>query len=110
MSTLVEFIVYHPIVNTVPIFLAAIVVAYIMGPFLKNAGVNKYIRIVVYSAVGMSGGLWSYSIYDVPERSFEIAEALTLGSGMFAYAFMIIAPIVLLKNRVSSISDRQTSA
>ena len=81
-------------------FFAALIVGYVIGPFLKNVGLNTYMRIVIYSFVGAAAGMWSYSNYDIPDRSIESIEALTLSLTMLVYSLLIILPIVLFKNRV----------
>jgi hypothetical protein len=102
MPPVLAFIIENSIVNSAPMFLAALVIAYIAGPFLKNAGVNKYIRIAIYSAVGVAAGIWSYSSFDAPDRNIEITEAALLLIGMLIYSLLIIAPIVMFKNRAKS--------
>ena len=99
MNSLIGFMIENSIVNSFPIFLASLVSAYISGPFLKNVGANSYIRIVIYSIIGVVAGLWSYSTFDIPDRGIEALEAITLGTAMFVYALVIISPIVLFKNR-----------
>ena len=99
MSPFLGFLIENSIVNSIPIFLGALVFAYIAGPFLKNVGANNYIRISVYSIIGVAAGMWSYSSFDIPDRSIELMEAFTLSAGMLIYAMLIITPIVLFKNR-----------
>lgn len=75
------------------------IVSYIGGPFLINLGAGKWARIFIYSAFGVAAGIWSYSVYDIPNRHIELLEAFFLGVGLFVISILIIAPIVLLKNR-----------
>jgi hypothetical protein len=82
------------------IFFAAVVFGYVIGPFLKNVGLKTYTRIVIYSLVGTAAGMWSYSSFDIPDRSMELMEALTLSLSMLVYSLIIISPILLFKNRV----------
>ncbi|PFG53109.1 hypothetical protein ATG98_2191 [Marinobacter sp. LV10R520-4] len=102
MPPVLAFVIESSIVNSAPIFLAALVIAYIAGPFFKNAGANKYMRIAIYSAVGVAAGMWSYSSFDAPDRSIELTEAALLVIGMLIYSLLIIAPIVMIKNRAKS--------
>ncbi|MGK0472298.1 MAG: hypothetical protein ACJAR0_002779 [Candidatus Azotimanducaceae bacterium] len=99
MPPFLGFLIENSIVNSVPIFLAALVVAYIAGPFLKNVGANKYARIAIYSVIGVAAGMWSYSSFDIPDRSIELMEASSLSVGMLIYSLLVITPIVLFKNR-----------
>lgn len=99
MNDLMGFMIEKLIVNSAMVFLAALIAAYITGPFFKNAGVGIYWRTAIYSLVGVAGGLWSYSAYDIPDRSIEVMEALTLGVAMFIYASVIVGAFVLFKNR-----------
>ena len=96
------FMIENSIVNSAPIFLAALAIAYIAGPFLKNVGANKYARIGIYSVVGVAAGMWSYSSFDAPDRNVELLEATLLIIGMLIYSILVIAPIVLIKNRAKS--------
>lgn len=99
LGYLLGYLIQNSIVNSAPIFLAALVTAYIAGPFLKNVGANKFIRVLVYSFIGVLAGMWSYSSFEIPDRSIELMEAITLSIGMFIYCLLIITPIVLFKNR-----------
>lgn len=99
MNTLIGFMLEKSIVNSAPIFLAALIAALITGPFFKNAGFGVYWRTAIYSLVGVAGGLWAYSAYDIPNRSIEIMEAITLGIAMFIYAAIIVGAFGLFKNR-----------
>lgn len=99
MDPLIGFMIEKSIVNSFPIFLASLITAYIVGPFLKNIGVNSYIRIIAYSLVGVIAGMLSYKSFDIPNRSIELLEAITLGFAIFVYALLIISPIVLFKSR-----------
>ncbi len=96
------FMIESSIVNSAPIFLAALAIAYIAGPFLKNVGANKYVRIGAYSIVGGIAGMWSYSSFDAPGRNIELLEATLLIIGMLIYSLLVISPIVLIKNRGES--------
>ena len=100
MPLLLSFLIETSIVQSVPIFFAALAVGYVIGPFLKNVGLNTYMRIAIYSLVGAAAGMWSYSSFDIPDRSIELMEALTLSLSMLVYSLLIISPIVLFKNRV----------
>ena len=99
MNNLIGFMLEKSIVNSAPIFLAALIAAYIMGPFFKNSGIGVYWRTAIYSVVGVGGGLWAYSAYDIPDRSIEVMEAITLGIAMFIYAAVIVGAFVLFRNR-----------
>ena len=100
MPLLLSFLVEATMVQSGAIFFAALVVGCVTGPFLKNVGLNTYMRIVIYSLVGAAAGMWTYSSYDIPDRSIELTEALTLSLSMLVYSLIIISPIVLFKNRV----------
>jgi hypothetical protein len=99
MNSLIGFIVESTIVNSVAALPAAGIVAYVGGPFLKNLGVGSWGRIFTYSAFGVVAGMWSYSAFDIPDRSIEFLEALSLGVELLALCLLVISPTVLLKNR-----------
>ena len=101
MNSLVGFMLEQTIKNTAPMFLAVLIFSYIAGPFLINLGVSNKLRVVIYSIVSVLAGLWAYSSFDIPERSFELAEALILGIAMFIYGVFIIGLVVAFRNRKS---------
>jgi hypothetical protein len=100
MPPLLSFLIEASMVQSGAIFFAALVVGYVTGPFLKNIGLNTYLRIALYSLVGAAAGIWSYSNYDIPDRSIELMELIYLSMSMLVYSLLIISPIVLFKNRV----------
>ena len=99
MSTLFGFMFEKTIINSIPILLASLAVAYISGPFLKNIGIGKYWRILIYSIIGVVAGLLTYSAYDIPDRSFEAMELMTLTIGMLVFSLALVGAVVILKNR-----------
>mgnify|MGYP003624902283 CR=1 FL=1 len=102
MNSLVGFMLESAVVNTVPIFLAAGVVAFIGGPFLKNAGIAKYPRGILYAVIGVAAGLWSYIAFDIPDRNIEPFEFIALSAGMLIYSLVVVLPIVAIKNRAKT--------
>ena len=98
METLVGFILEHAIVNSSAIFPASLAIAYLTGTFLINAGVNNWIRIIIYSFAGVAGGLISYAYLTIPDRSIELMEGLYLSVGMLSYVIIPTAIIVLVKS------------
>lgn len=99
MSSQFAFIIEYSIANSVPIFLASMVVAFLVGPFLYNVGVNKYARISIYSVAGVAAGMWSYYSFDAAGENIELLEATLLIIGMLIYSMLVIAPMVFIKNR-----------
>lgn len=66
--------------------------------FFRNFGVKKLGRAVVYSFVGAGFGLWSYSVFDIPDRNIESTEAVVVYISMFIYALIVIGAVVLLRS------------
>lgn len=99
MNSLIGFIIENSIVNSVAALPAIGIVAYIGGSFLKNLGIGNWGRIFIYCGFGVAAGIWSYSAFDIPDRSIEFLEALSLGVGLLLLCLLVTSPTVLLKNR-----------
>lgn len=99
METIALFVVEYSIINTVPILLAAIIVAFLLGPFLISLGATTYWRALVYAFFGMAAGLLSYATFDIPGRSIEIIEGIALSLGMAVYGFLFTAPITAFRSK-----------
>ena len=99
MAELLYFVIEKSITASVAIFVPVLVWSYLAGPVLIKAGADVAFRVVIYSIVGMSAGLWSYAVFDIPDRRFENWEILSLGVGMFAYCFLFVGPIVILRTK-----------
>lgn len=97
MDELVKFALEYSIANSAAIFLPAIVVANVGGMFFQNLGFKKFGRAVVYSLVGAGFGLWSYSVFDIPNRDIESTEAVVVYISMFIYALIVIGAVVFLR-------------
>ena len=57
MPPLLSFLIEASMVQSGAILFAALVVGYVTGPFLKNIGLNTYLRIALYSLVGAAAGI-----------------------------------------------------
>lgn len=99
MIELIGFIVENTIVNSAAIIPASLFIGYIIGPFLKNAGLSNWPRIFTYAVFGTLAGMWSYSSFDITDRNIENLEAIILGSSMFLFSIAIIAPVVLYQKQ-----------
>ncbi|PSF06224.1 hypothetical protein C7H09_04870 [Marinobacter fuscus] len=102
MNSIIEFMLESAVVNSIPIFFAAGIIALIGGPLLKKAGIGTYFRGLIYSVIGVSAGVWSYTVFDIPGRGIELLEFATLTVGMLLYSLVIIMPIVAIKNRAKT--------
>lgn len=96
---LLGFMAEHAVVETVPIFLAVIVAALLLGPALKELGAKPSARVGVYSLFGVAAGLWSYSAFAIPERSLAFKEGAILASGMFLYAAAVTGLVTMIRSR-----------
>ncbi|MBN0989563.1 hypothetical protein [Amphritea pacifica] len=102
MTELILFMVESAIVNSVAMIPSMLLLGYISSPFLINVGANKWVRAAVYSVFGVGAGVWSYSSFDVPDRSLEFWELIVVSTGMFILCLMLVLPIVLFKNRTKT--------
>jgi len=107
MNSLLGFILENTIKNSAPIFAAAIITALVGGKLLTSLGLAWFVRVVAYSLSGAAAGLWSYSAYDIPGRSIELLEALTLGLGMLLYCSVVVGIVTFVReqNRVEEDAD-----
>ena len=95
---LLGFMVEHALIETIPIFLAVIVAALLLGPALKELGAKASARVGVYSLLGVAAGLWSYSAFAIPERDLAFKEGAILASGMFIYAAMVTGLVLAVQS------------
>ena len=107
MSPLILFLIEKTIVNIAPILLGAGIAARLLGWLLVRTSASWGVRAATYSAIGAAAGLWSYSAFDVSDRSLELAEGVSLYVSMFILCIAIVGTIVFLAERRNA---RRTTA
>ena len=94
------FLIERTIINLFPILLALLISSFFLKPFLRGLGVSIHRRIFVYAVPGVAGGLLAYSSLDIPDRSIETLEAISLGISMYIFSLLMTAPAVFVYNRI----------
>lgn len=102
MSAIFGFMLEHSAGYLPDLILAALVISFVVGSFIKNRINSPYFRSAIYSFLSVFIGLSSYSRNSIPNRSIELMEAITLGIAMFIVIFLIVTPVVVFKNRKKS--------
>ncbi len=97
MYSLWVFVIDATIVNIVPIALG-----FLLGLLLASKlKVGLWPKAAAVAASSCIAGIWSYSSFDIPDRSLELAEAAVLSIGMFGLPFLVAYLIFRLRNRRS---------
>jgi hypothetical protein len=99
LNIISTFLIEATITNSVAMIPAILIVGYLAGSSLTKAGVNTYLRILIYCIFGVAAGLWSYSVYDAAGRSLEVIEAVLVALSMLVFSFVVVTPVVLLSDR-----------
>lgn len=86
MIELLGFALEKTLINTFPIVLGILLFRYALKAFLKNFKQ----RTAVYATLGACAGIVAYALYDIPARSFETPEIITLAVSMWLYSGLLI--------------------
>ncbi len=94
------FLIERTIINSFPILSALIIGSLFLKGFLRSLDLSILKRVFVYAVPGVAGGLLAYSSFDIPDRSIEALEAISLGLSMYAFSLLMTAPVVCIYSRI----------
>lgn len=101
MNDLFLYLLEETLTNSVALFGAAALAAYVTGPFLVNVGAPRMLRAAVYATFGVGAGMWSHS-FSVHDRRWETFEMVGLPISMAILALPIICAFVYHRSRRKS--------
>ena len=86
--TLLEFMFGEAVGNSVAILLGLVIGNSAAKHLLAKQ--PPHVRFFTTVAAGVGGGMLSYSVYSIPDRSMELAEAVALITSMSALSVALL--------------------
>ena len=101
MDNWLRYAIENSLGESPSVLLAIVITALLFGSLLKTQISNIVLRSLTYSFIGIVAGIYSYSVFAIPERSIYFLEALSLVFFIALYSFSIVYSVVWVKNKRS---------